>query len=69
MSPLYSYACSCGYEEDIHAASMSFGEILREHPPLCQRCGKVMERRPGRVGIRFKGKGWSSPSARAEDNS
>ena len=57
--PVYEYRCECGYEEDIHAASMAFGQVLLKHPPKCSRCGKPMERRPTMASVRFKGEGWT----------
>ena len=66
MSPFFPYRCSCGYFEDVHARSMAAGEVLREHPPTCPRCGRPMERKPGRVAVQFKGQGWSKPSPSGE---
>jgi len=69
MSPYFPYLCPCGYAEDLHARSMAAGEVLREHPPTCPRCGRPMERRPARVAVQFKGQGWSKSSAPAGEKS
>lgn len=72
MSPIFPHRCpdpACGYREDVWAASMLAGEVLKDHPPTCPRCGKKMERRPGNVAHAFKGQGWSKPSARVEEKS
>lgn len=67
MSPIFPFRCECGYTEDIYAAASAAAAVLRDHPPLCRRCGKPMKRIPGVVSVRFKGQGWSTPSALAEE--
>lgn len=66
--PIYVYGCkSCGSLLEKTVLSREEDERLKRHPPVCMLCRKPMDRKPGSVSVRFKGNGWSSPSAKAEN--
>ena len=53
--PLYRYVCeNCGYEKVVMHGMNESPEVV------CDRCGSVMKKTIGRVGVIFKGSGFYS---------
>ncbi len=61
--PMYRYICeNCGNEKVV------FHSMNEEPTVVCDRCGHVMRRTIGRVGVIFKGSGFYTTDSRSKSD-